>query len=509
MNNNSAKSAASSDLVAWIGLAFAVALSLGLFFATTRHGPGLGNDSWAFTGPALGRLQGFEFHSLHHPPLYGWLVWWGARFGGMDVMDAVRFIQLFALLALLAGTWWLLRRSFPDQGAAPAAAVLLLAVCFPIVEHAGNVGSDLLGAAFAVWALAFLTHYLDAEAGGTWLGPALATGALALLNRFAGFGVALGISTVLWLRRDRPFGRDLLSAPAAGFVMVLPVALVLLRNTVIHGRATTREVVWNGIPWDRVREALTTLSLWYLPSPLARWFIGLALLLGLGAWFVTAHCAAKASDRVRALFATQGGFMAANFIFLIAVIAWVDFDLTLDSRTLLSCISSSVALSVGLASLVPAGRIGRVALLVLFLFVLGNNARRSASLVASYSVLGKGHHALTYRQSGFADFVHAHPGGKFVVNNPPFFFNLTRVLPVEFPLERSILTNRPNLRLAAELDALRSRLRGPEPAYLVVFNFVDQPGRVPAARLVEPDRFTRVFNDHFVAIYRAAHARLP
>jgi hypothetical protein len=257
---------------AWLGLAAALSLSLVGFFLSTRHGMGLGNDSRAFIGPALAHLRGEASINLHHPPLFPWLIWAVAALTGSDVMEAVRSIQLFATVAIIVGVWWPLRWALPDRPCVAGAAAVLTATSFPIIEFSGNVGSDQLGAAFAVWTLGLLARHL-ATAGGDWrwLGGCVFVAALAFLNRFAAFGLVLSVSTVLWLHRGKPFGRDFLWGLGAGLVMVTPCVLNLLGNITATGHATTREIVWNGIPWDRIGESLRTLSLWFLPNALALW----------------------------------------------------------------------------------------------------------------------------------------------------------------------------------------------------------------------------------------------
>ena len=469
---------------------------------------GLGNDSPSFTGPALAHLRGEAVISLHHPPLLGWLIWAVASVTGQDVVDAVRFIQLFATIALIVGVWWQLRWALPNHPLAADAAALLTATCFPIVEHAGNVGSDQLGAACAIWALGFLARHLAGEAGWRWLSACLLTAALAFLNRFAAFGLVLSVSTVLWLHRGRPFGRDFFTALGAGLVMVAPCVLFLLGNAAATGHATTRQVVWTGIPWDRIDQSLATLALWYLPSQVVHWPVGLGLLIAMAALFWIGRGWSRAAPKARALIITLVGFGVSNLLFLVVTISLVEYGLALDSRTLLPCVPVSITLGVLIAGLISTTTtVRRAAAFLVFLFFLGLNTHRAASLIASYSVLGKHHLGVTVAQSILPDFVRAHPEATFITNNPPYFFNLTRTACLAPPTEYSLLTNRRDPDFEAKIAALRARLRDHMPAYLVVFDTIDDATRAPAQRLMEGDRFERVLNDYFVSVYRFAPTR--
>jgi hypothetical protein len=223
-------------------------------------------------------------------------------------------------------------------------------------------------------------------------------------------------------------------------------------------------------------------------------------------WIGRSRC--FTAPAARALIITLVGFGISNFVFLITTISLADFDLSLDSRTLLPCVPASVVLAVLSGHFVSTPTWPRrLAALLAFLFLVGLNAHRSGSLVASYSVLGKYHLNISTAQSTLPDFVHAHPDATFITNDPPYFFNLTRTMCLQVPAEYSILTNRRDPDFEAKVAALRTRLRSRKPDYLVVFDVMDVKTRWPAQRLMDGDRFERVLNDYFVSIYRFAPPR--
>lgn len=490
--------------VAWGGLAIAIVLSLGGFLLSTQHGMGLGNDSPAFIRPALAHLRGETIISLHHPPLFGWLIWAVARASGQDVVDAVRGIQLVATLSIIAGIWWQLRWALPTQPYAAGAAAVLSALCFPLVEHAGNVGSDQLGAAFTVWTLAFLARHL-AHGDGRWLAACLLTAAMAFLNRFAGFGLVLSVSTVLWLHRGQPFGRDFFKAFGAGLVMVTPCLVHLISNKAATGQATSREVVWNGIPWDRIRQGLESFSSWYFPTSVATWGAGLGIIATLAVAFWLSESWGRAPHAARVLMLALVGFCGSNFAFLITTISLVEYGLALDSRTLLPYSPVSLALGILTVGLLPtATPLRRAIPWLIFSFLFAMSAHRAASLVASYSVLGKHHSGVSAAQSVLPNFVHAHPAATFITNNPPRFFNLTRTECLALPAEYSILTNLRAPDFDADVSKYGIRLRADPNSYLVVFDTSDLTTRASPQELLNDAPAVRVMHDYFVSIYRLA-----
>lgn len=503
MNSSGSNQKPIATLRTWAGLAASLGLVLVTFHLSTRHGMGLHNDSRAFIGPALAHLRGETVISLHHPPLFGWLIWAVASASRLDVLDAVRYIQLFATVALIVGVWWPLRWALPKYPHAADAAAILTAICFPIVEHQGNVGTDQLGAALAVWTLGLLARHLATNGEWRWLAACLACGAFAFLNRFAAFGVVLSVSTVLWLHRGRPFSRDFFSAFGCGLVMVTPCVLHLVGNISSTGHATTRQVVWNGIPWDRIRESLATLSLWFLPNQLARWPSGLALLIAGATLFWSYRGWSRAGTTQRSLLMTLAGFGVMNFIFLVVTISLVEYGLALNTRTLLPYVPISIMLGALVAGLtLTITPVGRLSALLAFLFLLGISSHRAASLTASYSILGKHHLGVTEMQSGFPNFIRSHHGATFICNNPPYFFNLTRTECIELPVEYSILTNRRDPEFDEKVTAIRNRLRDRASVYLVVFQITDVETRISTQRLMAGSPFKRVLNDYFVSIYK-------
>lgn len=485
-----------------LGLSAALTLAFCHFHLTTKHGIGLGNDSLAFTGPALAYLAGEESVSLHHPPLFGWLLAGVAKLTGLDVTEAAVVLQFLSLVGLISGVWCQLRWSLPAQPGASAWAALTVATAYPVVEHAGNLGSDLLGAALAVWALGMLVRHTSASGGIRTLAPCLVLAALSLLNRFAGFGVVLAIAVFLWLHRGKPWGRDLLVAIGTGFVMVFPCSLHLIANAIKHGQATSREIGWNGIPWDRIQESLATLARWYVPQAFSSWAIGFALLAGAAIWFrITRGKSATPALRNHLLIVTI--FFSVNMVFLICVISLTDHWLALDSRTLLPALPATLIAGVLLAQLTPAAWSGRKFLIVTAsALFFGINLHRTMSLVASYQVLGRGHTGVNYRHSSLPDFVHLHYTAAFATNNPPWFFNLTRCEALPLPTTFNLFSNRPNPAADSEVEVLRSQLRAKPEAFLVLFEQNDNPCRISPTRLTVGENWTRVLHEPFVSVFK-------
>jgi 4-amino-4-deoxy-L-arabinose transferase-like glycosyltransferase len=476
-------------IIGWIGL-----------FWTTRFGLGLTNDSPSYTMPVREALAGREFIIIHHPPLFPALIYVVAASGGIAVMKAALVVQFAALTLLITAVWCQLYWSLKNVLAAGIGSVCL-AVCFPITEIAGWVGDDLLGTAWTVWTLAFLYRYLQNPETRCWLWTAMLGGALALLTRFAGFAVVWTVSMVVWFSRGKPWGQDFFRALGAGVIMCLPCGLHLLANSVAYGHATDRTLTWNGLQWDRVRQALETVACWHLPTLVATWPTGLLLVIMVTAFLIRTHRAKPKNTNLELLLIIYAAFFALSLVFYLAVIGASDFGLALDNRTLLPLVPCSIVFATIVAAEIWRIRPGlRFILIAFFALYLGFSWRRSASLYAAYGVLGRGQCAPTYTQSNLGNFLRAHKEKIFITNNPSFLYNLTGQEAIPFPVTRSLLTNKTQ-DVTAETTALQKLAINRPGALFVVFDISDNEFRLSWPAVAGHNIVTRCFNDYFVSVY--------
>jgi hypothetical protein len=400
-------------------------------------------------------------------------------------------------LAVWCQLYWSL-----ESALAAGLGSVCLAVSFAVTEYAGSVGDDLLGTAWAMWTLAFLCRYLRDQEKRCWLWAAVLGGALALLTRFAGFTAVWTVSTVVWFSRGRPWGRDFFRALCTGIVMCLPCGLHIMANGLAHGNATDRTFTWNGMQWDRLRQALVTLASWHLPTFVATWYAGLFLAVTAIAFLIRTHLDKPKNKDVEISLTVCATFFALSLLFYLTAIAASDFWLALDTRTLLPLVPCSIVFVIIAAAEVwrALPRL-RFILIAVFVLYLGFSWRRSASLYASYGVLGRGHCAPTYTQSNLACFLRAHENQVFVTNNPPFLYNLTGQEAIPLPATRSLLTNRAPDKLQEETTALQKMAVDRPGVFFVIFDMPDTPFRISWSIVGRNNTVTRCFNDYFVSVY--------
>jgi len=476
-------------IIGWIG-----------FFWTTRFGLGLENDSPSFTIPVREALAGREFIIIHHPPLFPAFIYMLAASGGISVMKAALAVQFAALTLLITAVWCQLYWSLKNVLAAGIGSICL-AVSFPVTELAGWFGDDLLGTAWTVWTLVFLYRYLKNQEKRCWLWAAVLGGALALLTRFAGFAVVWTVSMVVWFSRGKPWGRDFFRALGAGFIMCLPCGLHVMFNSLAHGNATDRTFSWNGLQWDRVRQALETVASWHLPAFVTTWHTGLLLVIMAIAFLIRTHRAKPKNTDIELLLTIYTAFFALSLLFYIAVIGTFDFGLALDTRTLLPLVPCSmVFLTIIAAEIWGILPRLRFILIAIFALYLGFSWRRSACLYAAYGILGRGPSAPTYTQSSLGNFLKAQEKQILVTNNPSFLYNLTGREAIPFPVTRSMLTNKTQ-DVTAETTALQKLAIHRPGVFFVVFDTSDNEFRISWPAVAGQNIMTRCFNDYFVSVY--------
>jgi hypothetical protein len=474
-------------LVAWAGL-----------FWSTRHGVGVGNDSPAFTMPAQIVASGGKFVSIHHPPLFPAAMTLLVAMMGVSTNAALLSLQFVALTIVIAMVWWLLRWATRNDAAALAGASLV-GWSYPIVNQSGWADTALWGAAWSISALAFICRYRAEPIRKAWLVGAMFAAACALLTRYAGFTSVMLVATVIWWRRKRPFGIDFVRALIAGFVVCVPCGLQILHNHRVHANATGRTFAWNGIAWDRVRESFATLAQWHLPTAAASWISGLFLIaLATGVLLVRG----ARTDHPSLVLRTSALFYGVFLSFHVAVIATLDFWLALDTRVLLpllpiTIIFGTIAVLPLLESGRPLLRFGLAAVVILY---AGLALQRTIKLCTSYSILGRGDTALTFRQSGLENFVHRQVGKVIVTNNPAFLFNLTGATGQGLPITWNLFTNRPEPQAEQELARMTQACRSRDTLF-VIFESADNPARVPWTSVALPRAPRRVFHDYFVSVY--------
>ena len=290
--------------------------------------------------------------------------------------------------------------------------------------------------------------------------------------------------------------------------MVLPCSLHVWANHINHADGTGRQFAWNGLPWDRLAESLSTLSIWFTPAKIASWPVGL-LIISAAIYLHRIHKSGKIECACsQPLLFVLTTFLISNILFLLFVVSSLDFWLALDSRTLLPALSASMMLLIllGYRHFTVPG-INRILFLSAIAFIIGNNVRRSSFLVAAYSTLGRHHSGIELQQANLSAFIESRTSAFFITNNPPLFFNLTRKTAAGFPVDLNLLTNRSNATLDTDIYTLQRRFRDDNQTFIVVFDTSDNPRRISASKLIAELPHQRVFDAGF--FYILQHPRSP
>jgi 4-amino-4-deoxy-L-arabinose transferase-like glycosyltransferase len=287
----------------WILLIATAAIGLWIVWYSTPKGMGMVNDSVSYINGARGLAAGTGFAQIkgngnlkpiaHFPPMFSVLL---AAFQwiGMDAIPAARIINavLFALNIILVGL--LIRRISGSDGFAWIGAGLFALSDSLITVHA-YILSEPLFLFLSFLCLICLIQFFE-SAGSLkrrviWLAVAGLVAALSYLTRYVG-GALLGAAVLAlllysptWKQRGQRIGIFL----AASIPLI---AAWSVRNWVLTGSATNRQMGWHPISVSKLLEGSENFWAFVLPQrfdlyhrfPPAVWAVLLALLLvGLGA----------------------------------------------------------------------------------------------------------------------------------------------------------------------------------------------------------------------------------
>ncbi|MGH2808095.1 MAG: ArnT family glycosyltransferase, partial [Actinomycetota bacterium] len=127
-------------------------------------------------------------------------------------------------------------------------------------------------------ALYFLRHHLETGRGADLVLAGLCASA-AGLTRFAGIPIAFAVGAVL-VTRGTPQRKRLVTAAIFCGLSVAPIAAWFVRNGVVTGYASEKEVGWHPPSFASLVQTAETLGSWVLPlSPAARG-LGFVILVG-------------------------------------------------------------------------------------------------------------------------------------------------------------------------------------------------------------------------------------
>jgi hypothetical protein len=179
-----------------------------------------------------------------------------------------------------------------------------------------------------------LVMYLENASIENLIGAAILT-ALTMLTRYAGvvFSITGVLSIILFLHK--PWRSRIISATLFGLLSVVPLGLWLIRNRLVAGTTTNRELLFHPIGKAHFSEAITTLASWILIPDTARiWvkvlpFIIIGILLLIAMWSII-----KSEANIPIFVKVLSIFILLYFLFLTFSISFFDANTPLDGRIL-------------------------------------------------------------------------------------------------------------------------------------------------------------------------------
>jgi len=282
---------------------------------------------------------------------------------------------------------------------------------------------------------ALLAAFLERpSASGFWAAAAIA--GLAGLTRFAGAALGLaGMGLILGFARIPSIQRRAAAAAGFGLVSLGPLGLWMLRNALIAGSATTRELGFRRLYSVHFLPGLETAAAWLLPggaySPLraALLVVFLLALLWSGVRYLKAQRSPRLdSSQLRLLPHSLVGFLACYGAVLLFSKYFVDPFFPLDDRILSPAQAALILLAVMLwhsdlrgathgAGSQVRSRAVRLLLAVLVVAQLGLSVRQSAAWAATAHEKGLGFNSRSWQESALVGFVAALPQDAVIFSN--------------------------------------------------------------------------------------------
>lgn len=468
-----------------------LALALLGFFSVliaTRWGAGTSPDSVVYIAGARNLAAGRGFSMIlengqlqaitHHAPLYSAAL---ALLDilGLDPMHGARWLNalLFAANILLVG--FLISELLPGRTAqavlAPVLGAGLILAPVMMVEIHSMAWSESLFLFLLLTGFWLLSRFIENPSRGDWLGSAILIG-LAFLTRYVGVVLVAtaGLSILLFSRL--PFRRRLVEGVLFGLIAVGPMALWMLRNSLVGGTATSRELLFHPVNRQQMGVALTTLGSWFqIPADsLGEVKILPYLALGLVVALVVIARHRQSEGKIPWTgWATLSAFPALVRILLVFIplylaflflsLSFLDANTPLDARILSPVYVTGVILALYFLaealSWLSRPAMVRFALIGLSFVFVGAYAVTSLDYVQSGYVDGIGFTSRWWRESPTLAALQNYPSDGVVYSNAPEALYLhTGRYAESMPKKFESANRRPNELYETELLALKEQI---------------------------------------------------
>ncbi len=258
-------------LLSVMALGLMAAIGVFLILHATPEGLGLSDDSVGYIAGARSILAGHGYREAwlasdgfvtHFPPAFSSLLAFIGLFG-LDPLRGVRFLNavLFGLNIILAGILgWRMTRSLP---AGLILAALFLANDSLLRVHAVAM-SEPLFIILSLLSFWMIDLYFERDAHWLWLVACGVFVGLAFLTRYAGLALVPTFVIVLLIVHSN--WRKRLVSAAIFVAAVLPWMIGwAVRNEILAGNATNRELVFHAITASNFDTALYNVSTFLMP----------------------------------------------------------------------------------------------------------------------------------------------------------------------------------------------------------------------------------------------------
>jgi Dolichyl-phosphate-mannose-protein mannosyltransferase len=474
----------------------------GVLWHSSPWGLGVSPDSVVYIGAARSLLSGHGFSLpaesalftpiTHYPPLYSSLL---AVTGvvAADLLDGAIWLNVavFSINIYLSG--FLLFAALGSWQLALLTALFTL-TGFPLVQVHTMAWSEALFIMLELLSILLLLRYLEKPRKRILL-IASAVAGLSLLCRYAGFAlIASGLIGILFLgakeRRDK-----LTDALVFAGIGVLPAAFWGARNWHLGGSIFNRSVSFHPTGLDRILDVPAVFAGWFSLFEDLSFNAWTLLWLGLliSGFVLSYSCLRRPKSidlrRTDTLILVMLIVIASYMAMLSSSLAFLDFQIPVDSRTLSPIYVPSIILLIAFLirfMLVPASRwYAGLLVSICLALLLAAQLQSSANWLQLNYQNGIGYAARAWRESQTLNRLKRMMPATVVFSNAPdVLYTLLNKPAVMVPRKIHTDTNLPNRQYLAQTAELRRRLTE-DRGLLVYFYTVDWRWYLPTAEELE------------------------
>ncbi|MGD8603035.1 MAG: glycosyltransferase family 39 protein [Anaerolineales bacterium] len=502
----------------WITVGVFSILAAALVLLATRQGAGVTADSIVYYNAADFLLEGKGISRLaaevgykpvtHFPPLYP-AVLAGMRLLGFEIDTAARMLNAGLLFGLVWLTAYLLpRREYgPWTRVVGAALVGLSPILLDVFSWAM---SEPLYIAAMLLSLAGGSAYLRSGDRKSLVLAGLAAAA-AYLTRYSGLAGIACLGAVFLFLPTQPWRRKMMDLVIFVITAIGPVVMWMVRNLIVAGSATNRQLAWHPISLTELKRWFHILFAWLLPFEFTH--SALLFTIGVFALFLAGILLVQFRNRFQPLAAylkqlpdhplrlLTGWFSLIYALMIMASISLFDASTPLNFR-----ITSPMYVSLLLYALTHMpGRLEwyrddrrhRLAMLMIILLV-GSYAYRSVALASELSKDAQGYASSLLIPSSQVELIQSLPDDIVIYSNnleAMYYFYDRAALIV--PSETDAVSQLENEGFSQELDAMRLTLASGR-GVLIIFYSRQREGYPPPV-LVEG--LELIYNQYDVMIF--------